>query len=107
MITDYNNQIEELARKICKLSENHPCEDCVAAKWCTLKKHVKEIIEAGYCDRNAIINEIFSDLKAFIDSNKAAQYSPVGNYLGQCVELGLFVDKFDELQKKYKEKKDG
>ena len=64
----------------------------------TIRDHVRNNASA---DEQARIESLFNELHDFISKNKAGQYSPQGNYLGQCVHLGLFENGIKQLQEKY------
>ena len=53
-------------------------------------------------DPQVLAEAIFADLDAFIEANKTGCYSHVGNYLGTCVEFGIFSDEYAKLKEKYK-----
>ena len=60
------------------------------------KEQVEDVVT-----RRELVNEIFAEFESFLAENKVGQYSPHGNYMGHCVSLGLFRDRFAELKAKY------
>lgn len=100
-----NSQVEEMARKICPLSADISCEECVACNWCTIKKHSRQVLEAGYVKRDDVVEEIFADLNALIEEHKTARYSSKGSHVGTCVQFGLLKNELEKLRKKYQEER--
>lgn len=83
---------------LCQVSAPTPFESYIVEK-CIDK--VNNVPAEDVVLRSELAKEIFADIEQFIEDNKNGQYSPYGNYMGQCVSLGLFEDAFAELKKKY------
>lgn len=57
--------------------------------------------EAAKDNTQSLAEAIFADIDAFIQTNKTGYYSPTGNYLGTCVEFGIFSDEYEKIKRKY------